>query len=98
MAPPKLTGPGDQGDERYVVSVRDSVHEALTARPAVTYASPPQPYQQALTLAIALLGHYPPESAHPADARTWTAATAGGRRVVSITPHPRLTRSPEAGS
>jgi len=67
----------------YVVNVTDSVTETLAGHPGLSYTSPPQPYHDALRLAAGLLGH------HPNDARSgrWTTATAGGRRLVTLTPH-----------
>jgi hypothetical protein len=72
----------------YVVSVVDTVAEALTDHPGFTYTSPPQPYAQALALARALLGH-PIEPPAPGLACEWLRATAGGRRLVMLSPdHP----------
>jgi len=57
--------------ELYVVSVTDSVTETLAGHPGLTYTSPPQPYQDALSLAAGLLGHHP--------TRRRTALNRGGR-------------------
>lgn len=72
----------------YVVSVVDTVSEALVGDHGITYTSPPQPYPQALALARALLGLrvQPPR---PGQACEWSRATAGGRRLVMLSPdHP----------
>jgi hypothetical protein len=72
----------------YVVSVVDTVAEALANHPGFTYTSPPQPYPQALALARALLD-LRVEPPIPGRAYEWTRATAGGRRLVMLSPeHP----------
>jgi len=82
MAAPRLNQP-----ELYVVSVTDSVSETLAGHPGLTYTSPPQPYPDALALAAGLLGHHPNPTANDARSGRWTTATAGGRRLVTLTPH-----------
>ncbi len=70
----------------YVVNVTDSVTETLAGHRGLTYISPSQPYHDALTLAAGLLGHHPNPTANDLRAGRWTAATAGGRRLVTLTP------------
>ncbi len=71
----------------YVLSVTGSVTETLAGHPGLTYTSLPQPYHDALALAAGLLGHHPNPTANDARAGRWTAATAGGRRFVTLRPH-----------
>jgi len=47
----------------------------------VTYESPPQPREQAMTLVCLLLGC---ASHLDGEDRRWTAPIAGGRRVVTL--------------
>jgi hypothetical protein len=70
----------------YVVSVVDTVAEALVGDRGLSYTSPPQPYPQALALARALLD-VSVEPPRPGQAYEWTRATAGGRRLVMLSPH-----------
>ena len=96
MAPSQLIETDDRmAVDTYVVCVRDSVHEAVTGRPAITYASPPQPYQQALTLATALLGHQPPDAPTAHSSCRWTSATPGGRRIVTLQRYAGARREPD---
>jgi len=71
--------------QQYVVSVSDSVTETLSGHPGLTSTSPPQPYRDALSLAAGLLGHPPTPPDDGAHVWRWTTATAGGRRVVTLT-------------
>ncbi len=73
------------GPQQYVVSVSDSVTETLAGHPGLTYTSPPQPYRQALNLVTGLLGHPPKPSVNGERSGRWIKATAGGRRVVTLT-------------
>jgi hypothetical protein len=75
------------GDD-YVVTIVDTINQALAPGPPLTYTSPPQPYRQALTLATALLGHQPPAGTDSRGVCTWYSATAGGRRVVTLAGQP----------
>ena len=68
-----------------VVSVTETVVPALTGRSGCRYTSPPQPREQAMTLVRLLLGHVC-DSAGEED--RWTAAIAGGRRLVTLSEEP----------
>ena len=70
-------------DELVIVRVHDVISAALTAHEGCIYESPPQPRQQALTLARVLLGYTGEEL--NGDER-WSCAIAGGRRIVSLRP------------
>jgi hypothetical protein len=76
---PTAAGP----DALVVVRVDDAVNPILAGHAGCSYASPPQPRDQALTLAGLLLG-CPVE---PVDGGSpWTCPLAGGRRTVTIEP------------
>ncbi|MBI5105362.1 MAG: hypothetical protein HZB46_10360 [Solirubrobacterales bacterium] len=70
----------------FTVQVEDRFSPGLTGRHDRTYASPPQPQDDALVLAALLLDAGPDlEGTGP-----WQKAIAGGRRTV------RLLRAPDA--
>jgi len=71
----------------HVVNVTDSVTETLAGHPGLSYTSPPQPYHDALSLAAGLPGHHPNPTANDAQAGRWTTATAGGQRLVTLSPY-----------
>jgi len=71
----------------HVVSVTGSVTETLAGHSGLSYTSPPQPYHDALRLVGGLLGHHPNPTANDGRADQWTTAIAGGRRLVTLTPH-----------
>ncbi|MGO9955240.1 MAG: hypothetical protein ACLP50_04580 [Solirubrobacteraceae bacterium] len=66
----------------YIVEVHDRCAPQLTGHIGSTYASPPQPVDQARALVALLLGR----PALPVDPATssWKAAIAGGQRHVSL--------------
>ena len=53
----------------------------MTEQPGGTYQSPPQTREQAMALVRLVLGRVP----DPDGSLRWTAAIAGGRRVVTLT-------------
>lgn len=77
--------PGDPVERLVVVRVEDATEPRLTGRTAVVYESPPQTREQAMTLVRLLVGCG--IDANNEWAR-WTAAIAGGRRVVTLTEEP----------
>ncbi len=65
--------------------VRESVAPALTGHEARSYASPPQPREQALELVALLLGH----ATEPVDGKaSWSAPIPGGKRIVTLSNAP----------
>jgi hypothetical protein len=66
-----------------VVRVSDELNESLTGRPPRSYESPPQPREQALTLAQLLLGF---SADGLEDEERWSRPMAGGRRTVTLKP------------
>ncbi len=72
---------GDVPGRLVVVRVEDAIEPQLTARTGVTYESPPQPREQAMTLVRLLLGC---ASHLDGEDRRWMAPIAGGRRVVTL--------------
>ena len=72
-------------DDLYVVTVTDRLAPALVGQAGCHYESPPQDEQQARTLIRVLLGT--PRA--PAGAGPWQHPLAGGRRYVTLSPHPR---------
>jgi hypothetical protein len=64
-----------------VVRVEDTIEPALTEQMGARYQSPPQTHEQAMSLVRLVLGR----AAVADGARQWTAAIAGGRRVVTLT-------------
>lgn len=68
--------------------------ETLAGHPSLTYTSPPQPHHDALRLAAGLLGHHPNPTANDARAGRWTTATAGGRRLITLTKETTMTTLP----
>jgi len=64
-----------------VVTVIETVAPGLSGREPLTYVSPPQPREQAITLARLLLGTAA-ELVNGDD--RWSAPIAGGRRVVTL--------------
>jgi hypothetical protein len=64
-----------------VVRVEDAIEPRLTARTGVSYESPPQPREQAMTLVRLLLGCADGPAGH---SQRWTAPIAGGRRMVTL--------------
>jgi hypothetical protein len=69
-----------------VVRVQDTIEPKLTALTGMSYQSPPQSREQAMTLVRLLLGC---SEDPPGEEQCWTAAIAGGRRVVTLTEGPR---------
>ncbi|OAI39317.1 hypothetical protein AYO39_00540 [Actinobacteria bacterium SCGC AG-212-D09] len=69
--------------ELVVVRVEDEINQALTGHGGCRYESPPQPREQALTLARVLLGYTGEELNGSAR---WSCAIAGGRRIVALQP------------
>ena len=67
--------------ELVVVRVEDKVNQSLTGHDGCRYESPPQPPEQALTLARVLLG-YSREKLDVGD--RWACPIAGGRRTVAL--------------
>jgi hypothetical protein len=76
--------------ELVVVHVEDQINQALTGHDGCRYESPPQPREQALTLARALLG-YTGEELNGAE--RWSCPIAGGRRTVTVVQAERERRS-----
>ena len=76
-------GNGHAGEiERLVVvRVEDTIEPALTERTGAQYESPPHTREQAMTLVRVVLGRVPDAD----GSLRWTAAIAGGRRVVTLT-------------
>jgi hypothetical protein len=83
----QANGNGHAGElERLVVVlVEDTIEPALTEQTGGWYQSPPQTREQAMSLVRLVLGRAPVED----GARQWTAAIAGGRRVVTLTEETR---------
>ena len=76
--------------ELVVVRVEDEINQALTGHDGCRYESPPQPREQALTLARVLLG-YTGEELN--GAARWSCPIAGGRRTVTVVQAGRRRRS-----
>ena len=72
---------GELGQELVVLYVQDEINQALTGHDGCRYESPPQPREQALTLARVLLG-YTGEELNGAE--RWSCPIAGGRRTVTV--------------
>jgi hypothetical protein len=68
-------------EEPLVVRVEDQINPTLAGRTGARYESPPQPREQALTLASLLLGHSAPRLD---GAGRWSCPVAGGRRTVTL--------------
>ena len=66
----------------YIVEVDDQCNSRLVGHSGCSYTSPPQPGGQALALVRALLSCAP--LALELDDAPWTAAIAGGRRVIRL--------------
>ncbi len=64
-----------------VVRVEDTIEPALTEQAGGRYQSPPQTHEQAMALVRLVLGRMPDSD----GTQQWTAAIAGGRRVVTLT-------------
>ena len=79
----QANGNGHAGEvERLVVvRVEDTIEPALTEQMGERYQSPPQTREQAMALVRLMLGRAPAAD----GTRQWTAAIAGGRRVVTLT-------------
>jgi len=79
----QANGNGHAGEvERLVVvRVEDTIEPALTEQTGGRYQSPPQPHEQAMALVRLVLGRVPDAD----GSLRWTAAIAGGRRVVTLT-------------
>jgi len=79
----QANGNGHAGEvERLmVVHVEDTIEPALTEQTGGRYQSPPQTQEQAMALVRLVLGRVPDAHGSP----RWTAAIAGGRRVVTLT-------------
>jgi hypothetical protein len=68
----------------FTVRVEDRFSPGLTGRHDRAYASPPQPHDDALTLAALLL-----DAGQDLDGvGPWQRAIAGGRRTVRLVPAP----------
>jgi hypothetical protein len=63
-----------------VVRVEDTIEPALTEQASGQYQSPPQTHEQAMSLVRLVLGRMPDAD----GSLRWTAAIAGGRRVVTL--------------
>ena len=76
-------GDGHAGElERLVVvRVEDTIEPTLTEQTGGRYQSPPQTQEQAMALVRLVLGRVPDAD----GSLRWTAAIAGGRRVVTLT-------------
>jgi hypothetical protein len=68
----------------YTVEVQDRFSPGLTGRSDRSYNSPPQPREDALTLAALLLD----AGTEPEGEGPWQRALAGGRRTVRLRPAP----------
>ena len=79
----QTNGNGHAGEfERLVVvRVEDTIEPALTEQAGGRYQSPPQTHEQAMALVRLVLGRVPDAD----GSLRWTAAIAGGRRVVTLT-------------
>jgi hypothetical protein len=66
-----------------IVFVKDEVNQALTGHDGCRYESPPQPREQALTLARVLLGYTGEELD---GGERWSCPIAGGRRTIALKP------------
>jgi hypothetical protein len=78
-----LNGADRPADELVVVRVEDKINQTLAGHGGQSYESPPQPREQALTLAQVLLG-YTSEKLDGED--SWSCPIAGGRRTVALKP------------
>lgn len=65
-----------------VLHVEDEINQALTGHEGCRYESPPQPRDEALTLARVLLGY---TSCELNGSNQWICPIAGGRRTVRLT-------------
>jgi hypothetical protein len=74
-------GAGHEGDPLVVVTASESVAAVLAGREGLTYVSPPQRREQALTL-VRLLTGCAEELAN--GRRRWAVPIAGGRLVVAL--------------
>lgn len=83
----QANGVGAEPSELLVVlRVDDEINESLTGHAGHSYESPPQPREQALTLAQVLLGY----TSGQLDGETeWSCPIAGGRRTVRLEPQRR---------
>ena len=82
MPTPAMNGNQEQlGGQLVIVRVEDEINQALTGHDGCRYESPPQPREQALTLARVLLG-YTGEVLNGAE--RWSCPIAGGRRTVTV--------------
>jgi hypothetical protein len=72
--------------ELVIVSVTDEVNQSLTGHEGCRYESPPQPREQALTLARVLLGY---TSEELDGGERWSCPIAGGRRTIALKPAAR---------
>ncbi len=68
----------------YVVEVDDQCATELAGHTGCSYASPPQPEVQALSLVRVLLGC--PQRPLYVNEAPWTSAIAGGRRIIRLHP------------
>jgi hypothetical protein len=83
----KADGHSDQlAGELVIVSVKDEVNQSLTGHEGCRYESPPQPREQALTLARVLLGY---TSEKLDGGGRWSCPIAGGRRTIALKPAAR---------
>jgi hypothetical protein len=96
-----VSAPPDQ--QLYVVEVNDRCQPQLVGHSGCSYASPPQPARQALTLIHALLGC--PQHELRVEHSPWRHAIAGGTRTITLhaaspdgqlhlSPHPRRATIP----
>jgi hypothetical protein len=68
-----------------IVRVEDTVEPRLTEHNGGRYQSPPQTREQAMALVQLLLGRAPDAN----GTQKWSAAIAGGRRLVTVTEETR---------
>jgi hypothetical protein len=66
----------------YVVRVHDRVDAEIAGHRGASYASPPQPRDDALALIALLVG----ATTAANGAAVWTRAIAGGQRTITLAP------------
>ena len=76
-------GPSELRQALVVLYVQDEINQTLTGHVGSQYESPPQPRQDALTLARVLLGYTDAELNGDEE---WSCPVAGGRRTVALRP------------
>ena len=70
--------------DRWVLRVRDVVDVRIAGHEGTQYESPPHTRVAAVALVALLIGPTPAND----ERNRWTAAIAGGRRVVELEPAP----------